>query len=80
MIATGLEEIAQNIYAELIDNNEVIYSGDYGVFNKSEYASQHNGLSIGVMTFPQRGSFIIGIRSNEAQIGEKVKIRWWAYK
>lgn len=79
LIATGLEEAVPNPFAET-ETCEVIYSGDYGVFDKSEYSSTHAGLSIGVMTFPQKGSFIIGIRSNETKIGEKVKIRWWAYQ
>ncbi len=80
LIATGLEEAVQNPFTEPNGNNEVIYSGDYGVFNKSDYASEHAGLSIGVMSYPRKGSFIIGISSPGTHIEGKVKIRWWAFK
>lgn len=79
VITTGIEEYEDSGISKTAGMDDAIYTGDAGIFNKSDYKSSFNGVSIGVVQYPHKGVFRLGI-SLQGYDGEKmwIMVRWWA--
>jgi len=78
-IMTGVEESTDEELMKVPQHSEQIFFGSYEVFQKSSYESLAPRMAIGVVLYPSRGTFRIGVRC-QTPILTSVKIRWWAFK
>lgn len=65
---------------EMWNRSDAIYYGPQHMFAKSEYASEYPQVSIGIVQYPKKGSFRIGIHVHQKTERTKIRIRWWAVK
>ncbi|WP_432666833.1 hypothetical protein R9X47_10815 [Wukongibacter baidiensis] len=75
-VHAGIEEG----YDDGLTEEERIYYGASEVFYKSEFGSDATTYSVGVLVYPKKGTFRIGLRLQSAKRGKKIRLRWWAYK
>lgn len=81
LISVGLEERNETIPAKVIGNDEAVYSGCMEIFSKSDYAPCCNGVEIGTILYPNKGTFKVGVRVHWAEPGKEwITVRWWAVK
>jgi len=75
-IHIGLEEK----YDDYNDDENAIFYGDSEVFFKTEDEPQASMYTFGSVVYPKKGSFKIGMRVKNGKDGERIRLRWWAYK
>ncbi|ASS75487.1 hypothetical protein CIG75_11190 [Tumebacillus algifaecis] len=62
----------------LLNQGEAVYYGDQDVFSGSDFESFMPKLSVGVLVYPKKGTFRIGVKLFGGTEMSKVRIRWWA--
>lgn len=60
--------------------NERLYMGAVDVFAESPYQSSLRHITLGVVQFPRRGTFVVGARISNLADETTLKVRWWAVK
>ncbi len=78
-IMTGVEESSDEELMQVPQHSEQVFFGAYEVFQKSSYESLAPRMAIGVVLYPSRGTFRIGVRCQTPTV-TRIKIRWWAFK
>ncbi|NLW92099.1 MAG: hypothetical protein GXY34_10950 [Syntrophomonadaceae bacterium] len=78
-IMTGVEESSDEELMKVPQHSEQIFFGAYEVFQKSAYESLAPRMAIGVVLYPTRGTFRIGVRC-QTPVLTRVHIRWWAFR
>ncbi|PYI55177.1 hypothetical protein [Paenibacillus flagellatus] len=80
LIVTSVEERTPDAIADMLDGGQREYFGSADVFAGSEYESTLPEYELGVLSYPRKGTFRVGIKLR--QIGEPrtVRVRWWAYR
>ncbi|MFD2171186.1 hypothetical protein [Tumebacillus lipolyticus] len=73
LVQVGVEECDS-----LLNQGDVVYYGDQDVFFDSDYESYLPKHSVGVLVYPKKGTFRIGLKIYGATEMSKVCIRWWA--
>ncbi|HEX9060532.1 MAG TPA: hypothetical protein VF941_10160 [Clostridia bacterium] len=80
-ISAGLEERNENITAKASGKDEAVYSGCMELFYKSDFAPCCNGVEIGAVLYPNKGTFKVGVSVQWAESGKEwITVRWWAGK
>ncbi len=83
-IGTGLELNYQDTLSGILNNDSEIFYGSNMVFEDSEYAPDIVGVNIGVILYPNRGTFRIGVsirpQKHKQQRIDGINVRWWAFK
>lgn len=78
-IMAGLAEQEKGQLSDLLGRDESVYLGDPDVFRDSPYEPGLGKVSIGVVTYPKKGTFRIGIKVQNAAEPRTVRIHWWAF-
>ncbi len=65
---------------ELWNRSDAVYYGPQNIFAKSEYASDLPQISIGLIHYPKKGTFRIGVRVLQKTDRTRLRIRWLAVK
>lgn len=79
-IKTAFEVCEEDAEARIEDMDEAVISGDLEIFSGSSYR-KYSGLKTGVILYPKKGTFQIGINAKNYDLNEKwLTVRWWAYK
>jgi len=80
-VAISDEQEASDVpVPEMWKRSNAIYWGSQDVFAGSEHALDYPKLSIGVIQYPSKGTFRIGVRVHKKTERMRVRIRWWAVK
>lgn len=80
-IQVGLKEKQESdAISDLLDTDEKIYLGDWHVFRNSEYETEIENISIGVIVYPKKGTFRIGIKTEGVIDVPQVGVHWWAFR
>lgn len=81
LVAVGLEERNNTVTAKASDKDEAVYSGNIEVFQKSEFAPDCNGFTVGTVLYPRKGTFRLGatVQCTEPE-KEWITLRWWAIR
>jgi len=82
-ITAGLSDEREESEAalpEMWSKSDAVYYGPQDVFAKSEYASELPKVSIGMIHYPKKGTFRIGVRVQQKTERTRLRIRWWAVK
>lgn len=78
-ITAGLVEQEDSLVSKMGEIDEMVYSGNMDVFFKSGLSPSFSGISIGVMQYPKKGSFRLGVSVQGGDVSRKwMVIRWWA--
>lgn len=80
LITASVEEQEQDAISDLLNSNQRVYFGAADVFAGSEYEASLPEYQLGVVTYPQKGTFRIGIKLRQAAEARTVRLRWWAYR
>lgn len=80
LITTGVDNVSTGGMSDLLKQGERTYYGDSDVFEESEFDPDVPNVSIGVVVFPKKGTFRIGVKLHHATDLGKLRVRWWAYK
>lgn len=83
-IGTGLELNYQDTLSGILNDDSEIFYGSNMVFENSEYAPDIVGVNIGVVLYPNRGTFRIGVsipqQKHKQQGVQGINVRWWAFR
>lgn len=83
-IGTGLELNYQDTLSGILNNDSEIFYGSNMVFENSDYAPDLVGAEIGVVLYPNRGTFRIGVsippQKHKMQGIQGINVRWWAFR
>lgn len=77
-IVVSVEET--NIENGRLATSNRLYAGDVEVFRDSQYGSKVLNVSVGSVLFPERGTFVAGIRVSNLTDQTEVRLRWWAWR
>lgn len=80
LIVTNVEERTDDAISDMLNSGQRSYFGEADVFRGSEFESGLPDYQLGVVSYPQKGSFRIGIRLRQISEARTVRIRWWAYR
>jgi hypothetical protein len=83
LITAGLSderEESETVLPEMWNRSDAIYCGAQEVFAKSEFASDLPNVSFGMIHYPKKGTFRIGVRVHQKTERTRLRIRWWAVK
>lgn len=81
LIYLGLvEKNDSDSISDFLKMDEMIYYGDWNVFNNSEYEPEITNISIGAIVYPKKGTFRIGVKTEGIIDVKTIKINWWAFK
>lgn len=76
-VTVGIEDVENSILDDLT-KNKGIYFGDCDVFRGSPYDLAVPVASTGVITYPLKGTFRIGVLVKEQTKASRIRVRWWA--
>lgn len=79
-VSAGIDEQHTDVIDELLSQNEQVMYGQTSVFDDSEFATDAAQFSIGVIVYPNKGTFRIGVQVKGAVQVDRARIRWWAFK
>lgn len=79
-ISTGIEVNYSDAIDHITRNDKQIFYGSYIVFEKSDYAPDFLGVHTGVVLYPNKGTFRIGVSIPSRHGISGVSISWWAFK
>lgn len=80
-IGTGLELNYNDTLSGILNNDSEIFYGSNMVFEKSDYAPDLVGAEIGVVLYPNRGTFRIGVSIPQQKHKlQGINVRWWAFR
>lgn len=79
-VMIGLEELATDMPPGVTEQVAGVYYGNHHVFKNSEFEAKLPGVETGVIVYPQKGTFRIGVKVQKK--GEKgvLRLRWWALR
>ncbi|TBL80766.1 hypothetical protein [Paenibacillus thalictri] len=83
LITAGLSDEQDDSEAalpQMWNKSDAIYYGPQDVFHDSQYASEFPEVKIGMIHYPKKGTFRIGVRVMQKTERTRVRIRWWAVK
>lgn len=80
LIATSVEERTNDAISDMLNSGRRAYFGAADVFAGSEFESALPEYQLGVVSYPQKGSFRIGIKLRQIAEARTVRVRWWAYR
>lgn len=78
-ISTGMEELQDIITGKVDPEDERIYTGGAEVFQDTPFAATASNFTTGVIIYPRKGTFRIGIRMLGKTKVDTIRIRWWAW-
>ncbi|UFJ38945.1 hypothetical protein LOK74_12705 [Brevibacillus humidisoli] len=78
-VSVGLEEVESDVISDILDQTQRTYYGDLEAFD-DEFCSRLSGVSLGVVVYPRRGTFRIGLKTNSLTEPMVVRVRWWALR
>lgn len=76
-IQTAVEIVGLDM--DSIENEKLIF-GDKEIFKSVEDLSNIPNVNIGVIAYPKKGTFKIGVQLQESTDVTEISIKWWAYK
>lgn len=79
-VSAGIEDFHADVIDELLSQHEQVMYGHSSVFDDSEYATDAAHFAVGVIVYPQKGTFRIGVQVKGPVQTDRVRIRWWAIK
>lgn len=79
-VAVVLSVVETNNENGKLPTSNRVYSGDVEVFRDSQYNSKVLNVSVGSVLFPERGTFVAGIRVSNLTDQTDVQLRWWAWR
>ncbi|TNJ62381.1 hypothetical protein FE784_30895 [Paenibacillus hemerocallicola] len=80
LIMTSLEERTHDAISDMLSSGQRSYFGAADVFTGSEFESVLPGYQLGVVSYPQKGTFRIGIKLRQISEARTIRVRWWAYR
>ncbi|MDF2720880.1 MAG: hypothetical protein K0Q59_555 [Paenibacillus sp.] len=80
IIANVEEDDGDDVISDMLNNGQRAYFGAADVFAGSEFEAGLPEYQIGVVSYPQKGSFRVGIKLRQLSEAQTVRIRWWAYR
>lgn len=80
LIVTSVEERTHDAFSDMLNSGQRSYFGAADVFTGSEFESALPDYQLGVVSYPQKGSFRIGIKVRQISEARTVRVRWWAYR
>lgn len=78
-ISTGMEELQDILAGKADPEDDRIYTGGAEVFQDTPFAPTVSDFSTGVISYPRKGTFRIGIRMRGRTRVDTIRIRWWAW-
>ncbi|MGZ4113192.1 MAG: hypothetical protein ACXVP5_12215, partial [Tumebacillaceae bacterium] len=78
LITTGVENSSSGAMSDILKQGERTYYGDADVFEESEFDPDAPHVSVGVVVYPKKGTFRIGVKLHHSTDVGKIRIRWWA--
>ncbi|TCP59010.1 hypothetical protein EV586_101209 [Tumebacillus sp. BK434] len=72
-VQAGIEECDS-----LLNQGDAVYYGDQDVFTGSDHESFLPKTSLGVLVYPKKGTFRIGLKLHGSTEMSKLRVRWWA--
>ncbi len=80
-IGTGLELNYNDTLSGILNNDSEIFYGSNMIFENSDYAPDLVGAEIGVVLYPNRGTFRIGVSIPQQKHKlQGINVRWWAFR
>lgn len=79
-VSAGIEDFHADVIDELLSQHEQVMYGHSSVFDDSEYAIDAAHFAVGVIVYPQKGTFQIGVQVKGPVQTDRARIRWWAIK
>ncbi|TMV51550.1 hypothetical protein FE783_07190 [Paenibacillus mesophilus] len=80
LIVTSVEERTHDAFSDMLSSGQRSYFGAADVFTGSEFESALPDYQLGVVSYPQKGSFRVGIKVRQIAEARTVRVRWWAYR
>ncbi|GAA3405700.1 hypothetical protein ACFFNY_29785 [Paenibacillus hodogayensis] len=80
LVVTSVEEWTHDAISDMLSSGQRSYFGTADVFAGSEYETALPECQLGVVAYPQKGTFRIGIKVRQIAESRTVRIRWWAYR
>lgn len=79
-IVTSVEERTYDAVSDMLNSGQRAYFGAADVFTGSEFEAELPDIQTGVVAYPQKGTFRIGIKLRQIAEARTVRVRWWAYR
>jgi hypothetical protein len=80
MIVTSVEEKERDAISDMAGTGHRAYFGETDVFAGSEFEAPLPEHQLGVVAYPEKGTFRIGIKVRQMTEARTVRVRWWAYR
>lgn len=80
LIVTSVEEWTHDAISDMLSSGQRTYFGAADVFAGSEFEPALPEYQLGVVSYPQKGTFRIGIKLRQIAEARAVRVRWWAYR
>ncbi|MEF3312951.1 hypothetical protein PV433_29110 [Paenibacillus sp. GYB004] len=79
-IVTNIEERTYDAVSDMLNSGQRAYFGAADVFTGSEFEAELPDIQTGIVAYPQKGTFRIGIKLRQVAEARTVRVRWWAYR
>jgi hypothetical protein len=81
LVKVGLSDEREELaMPELWDRRDAIYYDTQEVFLNSDFDSGLPKVSIGIIVYPKKGTFRLGVKLMEKTERARLRLRWWAVK
>lgn len=76
-LGLGPVDISVALKDDMLDQNTIVF-GSSQVFNNTEHELSIPKNNIGILAYPDKGTFRVGVTLLENTIHTKLKVNWWA--